>query len=154
MSAPKLNRHAIRAFFRALGGKDAMRARVVDRKLREAVAIHVSSLNSCAVCSSIHERKARAMGMSDDEIRAAQARESAEASDPRARTALRYAEIRTFDQEKDFPDEVALFEAEFGDAEQRELRAVIDQMTFNNRFNNTWESILPGAAERRKKLGI
>ena len=35
-----------------------------------------------------------------------------------------------------------------------EVRAIIDGMTFANRFNNTWEGLLPGAAARRRKLGI
>ena len=72
----------------------------------------------------------------------------------RTRAALRYAELRTVGWENDFPDDVAAFEKAFTPEEQREVRAIADLFTFNNRFNNTWVAVLPGAQARRQRLGI
>jgi AhpD family alkylhydroperoxidase len=152
VSAPKLNVHAVRSLLRVLVDRAALRTRVIDPKLRETIVLHVSSINSCAVCSSIHLRVAREKGLTEAEIAEAQREEIA--GDERTRAALRFAEIRTYDQERDFPEDVATFERVFDAREQREVRAVVDSFTFNNRFNNTWESVIPGAARRRKRLGL
>ena len=49
---------------------------------------------------------------------------------------------------------VDAFESAFDDAIKREVRTVVDLFTFNNRFNNTWEGLVPGAAKRRNALGL
>ena len=38
------------------------------------------------------------------------------------------------------------------DVTDAEIDAVIDRMTFNNAFNNTWEGVLPGAERRRSRF--
>ena len=42
----------------------------------------------------------------------------------------------------------------FSHSEQREIRAIVDLFTFNNRFNNAWERAVPGAEKRRERLGL
>ena len=99
------------------------------------------------MCSSIHERLAQRLGISPDEIVAAQ---QGEARDDRAEIALRSAEARTLGKET--PAVVEAFERAFDREEQLEVRAIVDLFTFNNRFNNTWESWLPGARARRARF--
>jgi alkylhydroperoxidase family enzyme len=71
-----------------------------------------------------------------------------------ARVALRYAELRTLDHEADHVEELERFQHTFSPVEQREIRAIVDLFTFNNRFNNTWEQYLPGASRRRERMGL
>jgi AhpD family alkylhydroperoxidase len=146
-----LSSYALRSLARALFARPALRGGALDRHLREAIVLRVSAVNRCHVCSSIHDDRAGRLGLTRDEVSAAR---RAESEDERTRAALRYAELRTFDLERDFPEEVRRFESLFTAAEQKEARAVIDLFTFNNRFNNTWEAWLPGARQRRKKMGL
>jgi AhpD family alkylhydroperoxidase len=148
---PVLSSYALKSLARALWARPALKGGALDRRLRERIVLRVSAVNRCQVCSAIHDERAERLGLSRDEVEAAR---KAESDDERTRAALRYAEIRTYDLERDFPEEVRAFEALFSRAEQKEARAVIDLFTFNNRFNNTWEGILPGAEARRKRTGI
>lgn len=145
MSTSKLSVHAIVAGARTL----IPRKRVLPRKLREAIALRVSAVNECPVCSSIHERLAARLGFDPEEVRAIRGGE-APAVDPRAEIALRYAEERTLGRRS--PKVYAALEGAFTRAEQDEIDWVVDRMTFNNAFNNTWEAILPGAAQRRARF--
>jgi AhpD family alkylhydroperoxidase len=153
MRVPRLSAHAVRSLFRALRKRDALAGGVLPPALRERIILHVSSINRCAVCASIHGRAAASAGLDQREVSAALSRDTS-ALDPRTGAALRYAELRTLDAESGSPDVVAAFEQQFTPREQEEVRAVVDLFTFNNRFNNTWEGILPGAARRRRKLGL
>lgn len=153
MKPPALSRYALCSLGRALRNARAFVGRDLDRRLREEIILHVSSLNSCAVCAAIHTVKAHRAGVSDGEI--ALAREAdVEAWDPRTRAALRYAELRTQDREREYPEDVAAFERAFSTQECSAVRAVVDFFTFANRFNNTWERWLPGAGARRRRTGI
>ena len=152
MKAPKLSMHAMRSFARAAVRPVALLGRHLGSPLRERIILRVSSINSCSVCSVVHGAVARFEGLSADDVN--EARTASDQLDDRTKVALRYAELRTSDLEQDFPDDVAVFERDFSVDEQREVRAVVDLFTFNNRFNNTWEAVLPGAAWRREKLGI
>jgi len=58
------------------------------------------------------------------------------------------------DHEREHPEDVAAFEREFSTRERAAVRAFVDFFTFTNRFNNTWERLLPGAAARRQRLNI
>lgn len=152
MNAPKLSFHALRSLLRAVGNLGAVPGRKLGGAFRERIVLHVSSMNRCYVCSVAHGMAARLEGLGADEIRGLRRGETGD--DPRGRIALRYAELRTTDTEQDFPEDVKAFEESFTPEEQREVRAIVDLFTFNNRFNNTWEAILPGAQGRRRKLGI
>jgi AhpD family alkylhydroperoxidase len=151
MKPPKLSGYALRSLARAWKGRRAVG--VLPAKLREQIVLHVSSLNECAVCSSIHGKAAAAVGLEAGEVAAARSL-SLDGVDPRTRLAVRYAELRTLDGESGAPEDVAAFEAAYSPEEQAAVRTLVDLFTFNNRFNNTWEGILPGAAARRRKLGI
>jgi AhpD family alkylhydroperoxidase len=142
----------MRSLGRALARWSAAKGRGVEPALRERVILHVSAVNACAVCTVFHVRSARRLGLGEADIDAACALDLA-TRDPRTRTAMRYAELRTLDLEADHPAEVSGFEATFSADEQRALRATIDLFTFNNRFNNTWDG-LPGAGRIKRRLGV
>jgi AhpD family alkylhydroperoxidase len=144
---PILSGHALRSLARAVARWPSAKGRGVDRVLRERVILHVSAVNTCSVCTAVHVRSARRIGMEEGDIEEACALDLG-ARDERTRTALRYAEVRTLDVEAEHPEEVARFEAEFTPEEQRALRATVDLFTFNNRFNNTWTRILRPATRR------
>lgn len=137
MKPPILSLHALRSLGRAVVRWPAAKGRGVDRTLRERVILHVSAVNTCSVCTAVHVRSARRIGMDEGDIAEACALDLG-ARDERTRAAMRYAELRTLDVEADHPEEVAVFEAEFTPGEQKALRATVDLFTFNNRFNNTW----------------
>jgi AhpD family alkylhydroperoxidase len=153
MKPPTLSRYALRSLARAVLGAPALTPGRIDRRLREEIILHVSSLNSCPVCSAVHAVKAHRIGLSDAEISHARAL-GVDGWDERTRAALRYAELRTTDHERDHPEDVAAFERAFSARERAAVRAVVDLFTFTNRFNNTWERLLPGAATRRRRTGI
>ena len=154
MTAPKLSWYALRSLARALTHPGAFLGRRIGGALRERVTLRVSSVNGCAVCSAVHGVVARVEGLTADDIRQARSPEEDEHQDERTQVALRYAVVRTARLEDDSPDDVARFEQEFSAREQREIRAVVDLFTFTNRFNNTWEAVVPGAASRRRRLGL
>lgn len=147
MKAPKLSAHALKSIARALGSKEFW-SPTLDPLLKERIVLHISKANDCAVCSSMHTRRAQRLGLSRTEVKAAQEGEV----DDKTRVALRYAWLRTKNEEASDREAVAMFEKEYTAEEQAAIRSVIDTFTFNNRFNNTWESVLPGASERRKTL--
>jgi len=152
MSRPILGAHALRSLRRAVARWPQAKGRGVDPVLRERVILHVAAINACEVCTAFHVRSARRIGLAEDDIGAACALDLT-ARDPRTRAAMRYAELRTLDLERDHPDEVAAFEATFTSEEQAALRATVDLFTFNNRFNNTWQH-LPGANLLKRRLGV
>jgi len=153
MHPPALSSYALCSLARALAHWPAARGRGLDPRLRERIILHVSSVNTCPVCSAIHGRAGRRLGFSDADIRAARVIE-VDGWDLRTHVALRYAELRTLDHEDAHPGQVAEFERLFTPAERTAVRATVDLFTFTNRFNNTWERWLPGAAARRRRLGI
>lgn len=144
---PKLTLRALVSGARAYLRPDRVRGKRIGRQLREAITLRVSAVNECPVCSSIHERLAERLGIPPEEIARAQ---QGEAEDERSEIALRYAEARTLGKES--PAIVEAFERAFTRDEQAEVRAIVDLFTFNNAFNNTWESWLPGAARRRERF--
>jgi AhpD family alkylhydroperoxidase len=155
MNAPGLDAAALRALGRALRHPSALRGRHIGARLRELVTLHVSSVNGCPVCSAAHGLVARLAGVTPDAVMAARAcAVSPEDFDARTELALRYAALRTRGREAAEPALVAAFERAFGPAERREVRAVTDLFTFNNRINNAWERWVPGAEARRRRLGL
>jgi AhpD family alkylhydroperoxidase len=153
MSIPKLSADSLRSLARAVRHPLLWRCKTIGPQLRERIILRVSSVNRCVVCSSIHGAVARAVGVSQQQV--GEARDPKQApDDDRARLALRYAELRTAGMEADFPEEVACFEEAFSSLEREEIRVLVDLFTFNNRFNNTWESLLPGRGWRRRRAGM
>jgi AhpD family alkylhydroperoxidase len=149
---PKLGWYALRSLARAVARWPQAKGDGVDAVLRERVILHVSAINACEVCTAFHVRSAQRIGLDDADIGAACALDLS-ARDERTRAAMRYAELRTLDLERDHPDEVKAFELGFTPEEQAALRATIDLFTFNNRFNNTWDR-LPGAGRIKRRLGV
>jgi AhpD family alkylhydroperoxidase len=157
VKVPKLSMYAFRSVVRAMTNRDALQGGALPEQLRERIVLHVSSINHCAVCSTIHTRSALARGLEPDDVTQALARDHS-ALDERTRAALRYAELRTLDRLTDGSDEVTAavsdLERFYSPEERSEIDAVVDLFTFYNRANNTWEGLLPGARSRRRKLGI
>jgi AhpD family alkylhydroperoxidase len=148
---PGLSRRAFASLGRALvRWRHLIRPGAVEPSLREEIILRVSAVSSCVVCSVVHERWARSIGLSSGEIRAARAGTGSE----RARAALRYAAVRAAGVEADDPAAVAAFERGFTRDEREAIRALVDLFVFLNRANNTWEGWLPGAAARRRRLGL
>jgi AhpD family alkylhydroperoxidase len=154
MTAPMISAFALRSLGRALSRPWALRAKSLGPTLREQLILRVSSVNQCTVCSAIHGGVARLEGLSGDDIRRARNPVADGQQDESTRLLLHYAEIRTADLERDFPDVVEAFERSFPEPVKQEVRAVVDLFTFNNRFNNTWEGLLPGASRRRESMGL
>ncbi len=152
MTIAKLSRHGLSSLARALVHPGALRGRAIGARLREQVILHVSAVNECAVCSAFHGAGARVCGLDADAIDAARRRDRD--LDERTRVALRYAALRTLGQLGDHPDAVRAFEAAYDARERAEISALADLFTFNNQFNNSWEAVLPGAAGRRRRLGL
>jgi AhpD family alkylhydroperoxidase len=154
MTTPTLTLASLRSLGRAARNADAVLGRRIGARLREILVLHVSSVNGCPVCSAAHDALGRVSGLDGDDIRDARACDPAERFDERTQVALRYAELRTKGDEGDDPLALEQLRAFFSPEERREIRAVVDLFTFNNRFNNTWERILPGAAQRRARMGL
>lgn len=151
-SLPSLNGFALRSLLRALSHPSAIFNRNLDAKLREQVILRVSSINNCMVCSAVHDHVAKFQGISECEIRSARGYDKP--NHDKTELALRYAELRTQGLEADFPDEITRFNAEFDKNERDSIAAWADLYSFFNRFNNSWEGLLPGASRRRSKLGL
>ena len=154
MSVPMMSGYALVSLARALGHPLALRGKALGPKLRESLILRVSSINSCTVCSALHGAVARVGGLTSKDIHAARTPETDEDLDEDTKLLLHYAEIRTANLERDFPQVVEAFEARFARDVKREVRSIVDLFTFNNRFNNTWEGVLPGARKRRKTMGL
>jgi len=152
VKGPRLSLAAIRSLGRALRHAPALRGRHIGARLRELVIVHVSSLNGCPVCSVAHSFVGRAVGLDDEAIHAARECEPASSFDERTQLALRFAELRVTDR-RDAVVEARVAET-FTPDEREELAAIVDLFVFNNRANNTWEALLPGAAWRRRALGL
>lgn len=155
MHAPGLNLDAAMALGRALRTPTAVFGRRIGPRLRELVILHVSSVNGCPVCSSVHAVIARRVGVGEEGVQAARLCHAMDARlDARERVALRYAELRTLGREAEDRESIEELDALFSRDEQREIRAIVDLFTFNNRFNNTWERWVPGARARRERMGL
>jgi AhpD family alkylhydroperoxidase len=154
MNIPMLSGYALLSLGRALSHPLSLRGKFLGPRLREMVILRVSSINGCPVCSAFHETFARIQGMDDAEILEARSPQSDDRLDEQTQLLLHYAEIRTANLEKDFDDVVQRFETTFSEEIKREVRAIVDLFSFNNRFNNTWEGLLPGARRRRQAMGL
>ncbi len=154
MSVPKLSSHAFRSLARALSHPLSLRGNALGPSIRERIILRVSSINGCTVCSAVHGAVARVGGLTHRDIHRARTPTTDEDLDEDTKLLLHYAEIRTARLENDFPQVVHQFDQRFDGDIKREVRAIVDLFTFNNRFNNTWEAFLPGAARRRQAMGL
>lgn len=149
-----MSTYALVSLGRALSHPLSLRGKALGAKLREQVILRVSSINRCPVCSAFHGTFARLEGMSASDVHKARSPERDEDLDEQTQLMLQYAEIRTANLERDFPHVAEQFETTFSEDVKREVRAIVDLFTFNNRFNNTWEGLLPGAEKRRESMGL
>lgn len=154
MSIPMISGYAVRSLARALCHPLSLRGKALGPKLRERVILRVSSINGCTVCSALHGAVARVGGLTAHDVHAARSPDTDEDLDEDTKLLLHYAEIRTANLESDFQGVVEAFERTFPSEVKREVRTIVDLFTFNNRFNNTWEGLLPGAQKRRDAMGL
>lgn len=146
--------YALKSLARAMRHPFALRGKSIGPRLREQIILRVSSVNGCTVCSAVHGAVARVEGLTANDIHKARNPDRDEALDEETKLLLHYAEVRTANLEDDLPEVVQAFEGTFDDDVKREVRTIVDLFTFNNRFNNTWEGILPGAHKRREAMGL
>ena len=113
--------------FGALGGG------VIAPKLAEQIAVAVADRNACEYCLAAHTALGRKAGASADEMRAAQAGESADA---KTQAALRFA-LKIVDARGQISDAdlQALRAAGFGDEEAVEILAHVALNIFTNYLN-------------------
>ena len=113
--------------FGALGGG------VIAPKLAEQIAVAVADRNACEYCLAAHTALGRKAGASAEEMRSAQAGESADAKTQAAlRFALKLVDARGQVGDADF---AALRAAGFGDEEAVELVAHVALNLFTNYVN-------------------
>lgn len=113
--------------FGALGGG------VIAPKLAEQIAVAVADRNACEYCLAAHTALGRKAGASADEMRAAQAGESADAKTQAAlRFALKIVDTRGRISDADLQ---ALRAAGFGDEEAVEILAHVALNIFTNYLN-------------------
>lgn len=148
---PKLNWFAIVSLFRALGQPRALLGRHLDPALREKVILRVSAVNNCYVCSLMHQSWAGLHQVSRAEMACVRTKD---VSDARLRAALDFADARTTNDANAQLAVANALQQYFSAREQVALTAFVDLFTFTNRFNNTWESWLPGAKRRRKAVDL
>lgn len=152
MRVPMLDAHAVRAGACALWNGAMWRRWTLGGALYERIVLRVSMINGCAVCFRMHKRSATRF-LGEEQLEAACKMEPLFDVPPSHRAALRYAALRTqrLPEEREAAVELARF---FDATERRAITALVDLFTFNNRFNNTWEAILPGARQRRRDMGM
>lgn len=113
--------------FGALGGG------TIDAKLGEQIAVAVADRNACEYCLAAHTALGRKAGASADEMRDAQAGESADA---RTQAALRFA-VKVVEQRAQVgeADVAALRAAGFSDEQVVEILAHVALNLFTNYVN-------------------
>lgn len=113
--------------FGALGGG------VIDAQLGEQIAVAVADRNACGYCLAAHTALGRKAGASAEQMRHAQAGESA---DPKTQAALRFA-LKLVDERGQVGDAdvAALRTAGFGDEEIVEILAHVALNLFTNYVN-------------------
>jgi uncharacterized peroxidase-related enzyme len=132
------------------GSFGALGSGVIAPKLAEQIAVAVADRNACEYCLAAHTALGRKAGASADEMRAAQAGESA---DPKTQAALRFA-LRIVDARGQISDGdlQALRAAGFGDEEAVEILAHVALNIFTNYLNLAFAVPVdfPGVALHRK----
>jgi len=116
------------------GGFGALGAGVIPAQLGEQIAVAVADRNGCDYCLAAHTAIGRKAGLSTEQLRHAQAGESA---DPKTQAALRFALklVETRGQVGE-ADTQALRAAGFSDEELVEIIAHVALNLFTNTVNN------------------
>ncbi|MCA1605640.1 MAG: carboxymuconolactone decarboxylase family protein [Acidobacteria bacterium] len=106
----------------------------LDPQLRERIAIAVASANGCDYCLSAHTAAAKMLGVSQEDMLAAQQAESSGENDAVAlKFATKVVRERGWVNDEDLN---ALRQAGFGDGEVVEIIAVTVLNIFTNYFNH------------------
>jgi uncharacterized peroxidase-related enzyme len=130
----KVLAHSPAALSFYMGQTAALAGGVLDRKLREQLAVRTAGLNHCDYCASAHTYLGQRAGIPQTEL--AQNLEGA-ASDPKTQAALDFARIVV--EQRGTVDDVALKEvrnAGFSEAEIVEILAHVGMNIFTNYVNH------------------
>ena len=106
----------------------------LDAKLREQIALISAEENICTYCLSAHSFIGKSVGLEDAEIKNAR---DANSADPRAKEALKFAQLLIKNQGQVSDAEVArLRSTGFSDGQIGEIIANVALNIFTNYFNN------------------
>ncbi|MDX2103132.1 MAG: carboxymuconolactone decarboxylase family protein [Alphaproteobacteria bacterium] len=129
----KVMAHAPAALGGYLGLAGALGGGVLDRKLREQVALAVAGVNACTYCASAHTAIGAQMGLSPEEAKANLLGNSA---DPKVKAALVFARAVVAKRGRlDARDIEVVRAAGYSDAAIVELIAHVALNIFTNYFN-------------------
>jgi len=134
----KLLAHSPAALRAYVGQTEALAGGVLDRKLREQIAIATAGANQCDYCASAHTLLGKRAGLADAEL---EQNLLGTSSDPRAQAALAFA--RAIVEQRGRVDDADLErvrDAGFGNAEIVEIIAHVGMNLFTNYFNNAAET--------------
>ncbi|MEH6416082.1 carboxymuconolactone decarboxylase family protein [Pseudomonas sp. CGJS7] len=132
--------HSPAALASMWGSFGALGAGVIGAKLGEQIAVAVADRNGCGYCLAAHTALGRKAGASAEEMKAAQAGQSA---DPKTAAALRFA-LKLVDRrgQVDKSEVQALRDAGFDDEHIVEILAHVALNLFTNYVNEAFEVAL------------
>ncbi len=140
---PNMTRHMARApavLDAYLGFAGALAAGALTPALREQIALVTAQSNGCAYCLSAHTAMAKGAGLSPADAAAAR---DGEAADPKARAALRFAQVLLARHGRaDSADIAALRTAGYDDGAIGEVIANVALNVFTNYFNNVTHPVV------------
>ena len=123
-----------------LGFAGALAGGTLDARLRERIALVTAETNGCEYCLSAHALIGKGAGLSAADIDAARA---ADAADPKARAALRFAQtLVTHRGHVAEADVTSLRAAGFDDGAIGEVIANVALNIFTNYFNNVTRPVV------------
>lgn len=146
---PNMTRHMARSpavLGAYLGFAGALAGGALDARLREQIALATAEANGCEYCLSAHSLMGKGAGLAPADIAAAR---DADATDPRARSALRFARALVERQGRVDDAEVeTLRQAGFDDGAIGEIVAHVALNVFTNYFNNVTKPVVDFPAVR------
>ncbi len=125
--------HAPAALDAYVSMADSLADGVLDKQLRESIAIAVAARNGCEYCASAHTMLGRGVGIEGAEL---ERHLHGTSQDPKTATALAFVGA-LLDTRGDVPDAQLedMRDAGFGDAEIAEVVTHVGMNTFTNMFN-------------------
>jgi len=140
---PNMTRHMARSpavldAYLAFAG--ALAGGTLNARLREQIALATAEANACEYCLSAHTLVGKGAGLTSTEIAAARA---ADAADPNARAALRFADKLIANRGVVAESDVAMMRAAgYDDGAIGEVIANVALNIFTNYFNNVTQPVV------------
>lgn len=142
-------RRAAPAVLVAMRGLEAaVRGSPLETALLELIRVRVSQINGCAFCLDMHNRDARAAGITQQQLDLLPAWREAPCFDARQRAALAYAEALTLIARQPIDDALyAEVSAHFDDAALAQLSLAIIAINGWNRLAIAFRTPLPSIGQ-------